>query len=113
MPNVEIAEPAPLPHPPPWIPPDFTRNQGYLDSAPVGIEARFSWTIPGGNGSGVTIYDVEYNWLQTHDDLSKASGVVILLIPETQITHLVLRNWVVLLLVTGSIESMALPSLAE
>lgn len=56
VPNVEIAAPAPLPQPLPWIPPDFTRKQGYLDPAPSGIEARFSWTIPGGNGHGVTIY---------------------------------------------------------
>lgn len=76
--TVEIAAPAPLPQPPPWIPPDFTRKQGYLDPALGGVEARFSWTIPGGNGSGVTIYDVEYNWLQTHDDLSKACGVAVL-----------------------------------
>jgi len=79
--NVAIASPAPLPQPPPWIPPDFTRKQGYLDPAPGGIEARFSWTVPGGNGSGVTIYDIEYNWLQTHDDLSKAGGVILLLEP--------------------------------
>ena len=79
--NVEIASPAPLPQPPPWIPPDFTRKQGYLDPAPGGIEARFSWTIPGGNGHGVTIYDVEYNWLHTHDDLSTAGGVTLLLNP--------------------------------
>jgi serine protease len=76
--NVEIAAPAPLPHPPPWIPPDFTRKQGYLDPALGGIDARFSWTIPGGKGDGVTIYDVEYNWLQTHDDLSKVGGLAML-----------------------------------
>ena len=79
VPNVEIATSAPLPQPPPWIPPDFTRKQGYLDPAPGGIEARFSWTIPGGNGNGVTIYNVEYNWLQTHDDLSRAGAVILLL----------------------------------
>jgi serine protease len=79
--NVEIAAPAPLPQPPPWIPPDFTRKQGYLDPAPGGIEARFSWTVPGGNGHGVTIYDIEYNWLHTHDDLSRAGGVILLLEP--------------------------------
>ncbi|MBC7840424.1 MAG: S8 family serine peptidase, partial [Nitrospiraceae bacterium] len=81
MPNIEIATSAPLPQPPPWIPPDFTRKQGYLDPAPGGIEARFSWTIPGGNGSGVTIYDIEYNWLQTHDDLSRAGAFILLLDP--------------------------------
>ena len=81
VPNVAIAAPAPLPQPPPWIPPDFTRKQGYLDPAPGGIEARFSWTVPGGNGHGVTIYDVEYNWLRTHDDLSRAGAVTLLLNP--------------------------------
>jgi hypothetical protein len=79
--NIEVAAFAPLPQPPPWIPPDFTRKQGYLDPAPGGIAARFSWTIPGGNGQGVTIYDVEYNWLHTHDDLSTAGGVTLLLNP--------------------------------
>ena len=79
--NVEVAAFAPLPQPPPWIPPDFTRKQGYLDPAPGGIEARFSWTVPGGNGQGVTIYDIEYNWLQTHDDLSRAGSVTMLLDP--------------------------------
>jgi len=82
LPSVEIAEPAPLPQPPPHITPDFTGNQGYLDPAPGGIEARFSWTIPGGNGSGVTIYDVEYSWHQTHEDLSKARGIPLLLNPS-------------------------------
>jgi serine protease len=86
VPSVEIAEPAPLPQPPPHLTPDFTGNQGYLDPAPGGIEARFSWTIPGGNGSGVTIYDVEYSWHQTHEDLSKAHGIPLLLNPGESAT---------------------------
>jgi hypothetical protein len=81
LPHVEIAEPAPLPAPPPAITPDFTANQGYLDAAPGGIDARYAWTIPGGSGSGVTIYDVEYSWNQTHEDLSTANGVPLLLNP--------------------------------
>ena len=80
-PNIEVATSAPLPQPPPWIPPDFTLKQGYLDPAPGGIEARVSWTVPGGSGSGVTIYDIEYNWLQTHDDLSATGSVNMLLNP--------------------------------
>jgi len=79
--NVEIVEPAPLPAPPPAITPNFTANQGYLDAAPGGIDARYSWTIPGGSGSGVKIYDVEYSWHQTHEDLSKANGIPLLLEP--------------------------------
>jgi serine protease len=77
--SVDIAEPAPLPAPPPATTPDFTGNQGYLGPATAGIDAIFSATIPGGNGSGIKIYDVEYSWNQTHEDLSKANGVLLLL----------------------------------
>jgi subtilisin family serine protease len=77
--SVEIAEPAPLPAPPPAITPNFSGDQGYLNAAPEGIDARYAWTFPGGNGKGVKIYDIEYNWLQTHEDLSKANGVSLLL----------------------------------
>lgn len=79
--SVEIAEPAPLPAPPPAITPNFSENQGYLNAAPGGIEARYAWTLPGGNGQGVKIYDIEYNWLQSHEDLSKANGATLLLPP--------------------------------
>lgn len=81
LPSVEIAEPAPLPQPMPMTTPDLSGSQGYLDVAPGGIEARFSFTIPGGNGSRVTIYDIEYSWHQTHEDLSKAHGISLLLNP--------------------------------
>jgi subtilisin family serine protease len=79
VPNVEVVEAAPLPAPPPVITPDFQGNQGYLDISPGGIDALFSSTIPGGNGSGVKIYDVEYSWNQNHEDLSKANGIPLLL----------------------------------
>lgn len=81
LPGVEIVEPAPLPAPPPALTPDFTTNQGYLDPAPDGIDAHNAWTILGGNGSGVKIYDVEYSWNQTHEDLSKANGILLQLDP--------------------------------
>lgn len=81
LPGIEIAEPAPLPQVPPAITPDFTASQGYLDAAPGGIDARFSWTLPNGNGTGITIYDVEYSWNQSHEDLSKIHGISLLLNP--------------------------------
>lgn len=80
--SIELVEPAPLPTPPPQVvTPDFTGRQGYLDAATGGIDARYSWSLPGGNGNGITIYDVEYNWLQTHEDLIKAKDVTLLLDP--------------------------------
>jgi hypothetical protein len=81
--SVETAEPAPLAAPPPATTrttPNFTPLQGYLGPAPDGIDAIFSATIPGGNGNRIKLYDVEYNtWNQTHEDLSKANGVPLLL----------------------------------
>ena len=79
LPSVEIAELAPLPQQPQPTTPDFSANQGYLFAAPGGIDALFSWTISGGSGSGITIYDVEYSWNQTHEDLAKAHGLQLLL----------------------------------
>jgi hypothetical protein len=56
--------------------PDFTANQGYLDRAPDGIDARFAWTLPGGRGGGVNIIDCEWNWRFTHEDLRQNKGGV-------------------------------------
>ena len=78
LPIVETAEPAPLPAPHPAVTPDFTANQGYLDAAPGGIGAEFAWTFPGGNGSGIKIYDVEYSWNRNHEDLAVTHGASLL-----------------------------------
>jgi len=103
LPFVETAELAPSPAPPPQATPDYTSKQGYLDryryfeygvpleylppgygeqwATATGIDARYAWTVPGGNGAGVRIYDVEYSWNQNHEDLSKAKGLPLLLDP--------------------------------
>ena len=79
--NVDVVEPVPLPSPPPATTPNFSGDQDYLNPATDGIDAEYAWTFPGGNGSGITIYDVEYNWNQNHEDLDAASGVALLLNP--------------------------------
>ncbi|MFL6276057.1 MAG: S8 family serine peptidase [Blastocatellia bacterium] len=48
--------------------------QGYLDPAPLGIDARYAWTLPGGRGENVRICDIEYNWNLTHNDLIGATA---------------------------------------
>jgi Subtilase family len=53
----------------PPITQDLTANQGYLNAAPQGVDARYSWTIPGGGGAGVRIIDVEGGWNFNHEDL--------------------------------------------
>ncbi len=79
--SVALVEPAPLPSPPPAVTPDFTEHQGYLRPAPDGIAARSAWTLAGGNGGSVKIYDVEYSWHQTHEDLRKIHDLALLLDP--------------------------------
>ncbi|MGZ3423880.1 MAG: DUF7452 domain-containing protein [Polyangiales bacterium] len=53
------------------IPPstmNFDARQTFLDAAPTGVDARFAWTVPGGNGAGIKIIDVEAGWLLEHED---------------------------------------------
>jgi serine protease len=49
--------------------PVYTGNQGYLNAAPGGIDARYGWTVAGGTGTGVRIIDVETGWNRTHEDM--------------------------------------------
>jgi serine protease len=67
------------PGPPPVNPADDPRsvNQGYLDAAPNGIDARFAWGIAGGDGAGVGFVDMEQGWNLNHEDLS-AAGITII-----------------------------------
>ncbi|MCB9763027.1 MAG: N-acetylmuramoyl-L-alanine amidase [Alphaproteobacteria bacterium] len=48
-------------------------NQGYLNAAPVGIDARHAWTLPNGKGQGVTFVDLERGWTLNHEDLTGAN----------------------------------------
>ncbi|AMR05832.1 S8 family peptidase [Bacillus thuringiensis] len=44
-------------------------RQGYLEPAPLGINAPYAWSIKGGDGKGTTFVDMEYGWLFNHEDL--------------------------------------------
>jgi hypothetical protein len=74
LPIVEFAEPGPRPAPPPVdIPPttpNFSGNQGYKNAPPQGIGALNPAAVPGGDGSGIRVVDVEYSWQLDHEDLS-------------------------------------------
>jgi hypothetical protein len=73
-PLVEIAYPAPVPVYPAAdiapVTPSYVANQGYLNAAPYGIDARFAWTRPGGDGFLRKFIDVECAWQYTHEDLN-------------------------------------------
>ena len=51
----------------------FSASQGYLRSAPEGIDAQWAWTQAGGDGSGVGFADVEEGWNVNHEDLAASS----------------------------------------
>lgn len=75
--SIEIAyvEPSPVPAgdiAPPT--PDYISSQLYLNQAPDGIDALYANTLPGGDGTGITIVDIEGNWQRTHEDLDKAAS---------------------------------------
>ncbi|WKX74786.1 S8 family serine peptidase [Zobellia laminariae] len=54
----------------PPITQNLTNNQGYLNAAPQGVDARYAWTLPTyGRGNGVRIIDIEGGWNFNHEDL--------------------------------------------
>jgi len=64
---------------PPVNPKDDPRsgNQGYLNAAPDGIDARYAWDLSGGDGSGVDFVDLEQGWTLDHEDLVDAGITLI------------------------------------
>ncbi|MES0175385.1 S8 family peptidase [Mesorhizobium sp. M0006] len=57
--------------------PDFSTRQNYLDAAPGGVDARYSWTQAGGRGAGIKIVDIEGEWQLEHEDLqANSSGLI-------------------------------------
>ena len=77
LPEIEIAYVSGGPTPPPVSPADDPRNanQDYLDAAPRGIDARWSWGLV--DGSGIGFVDLEQGWTLNHEDLN-AAGITII-----------------------------------
>ena len=55
----------------------FAAQQGYLDAAPDGIDARWAWTQLNGEGAGVGFIDLEQGWIPTHEDLAAAGPTLV------------------------------------
>ncbi|MCU4986417.1 S8 family serine peptidase [Bacillus cereus] len=75
----------PMPDVAPSATPDFSIRQGYLDAAPVGVDAKHAWRFPGGKGNGVKIVDIEGAWKFSHEDLRENQGGVIGGTPSSEI----------------------------
>ncbi|MDJ0630686.1 MAG: S8 family serine peptidase [Rhodobacter sp.] len=52
--------------------PNFFNYQGYLADGPSGLGFIGAWALPGGDGSGVTIIDVEGGWRSSHLELTES-----------------------------------------
>jgi serine protease len=72
---IEIAHPAPICEPAairgdilPLPTPDFTGQQDYLYSTPVGLDAPSAWATAGGRGDNMKFIDVELGWVLNHED---------------------------------------------
>lgn len=49
---------------------DLRKYQGYLEAASRGgIGARYAWKLPGGDGRGITVVDLEWGGHDGHEDL--------------------------------------------
>lgn len=55
----------------------YNGTQDYLDAAPDGIDARWAWTQPSGEGAGISFVDLEQGWFLTHEDFAgKSPGLL-------------------------------------
>lgn len=55
----------------------FVNLQSYLQAAPTGISSTAAKAYAGGNGSNVRIFDVEYSWNTSHEDVTKARTALV------------------------------------
>jgi hypothetical protein len=69
------------------ITPSWETSEDYIEAAPGGVGARAAWTLPGGDGTGIQIIDIEFGWQLTHEDLSKGATAVIIGVNSSDNDH--------------------------
>jgi len=67
--------------------PDFSAKQFYLDPAPSGLDAKYAWTKPGGDGTGINFCDIELGLNKTHEDIIHGNITDISVWPSTKDDH--------------------------
>ena len=55
----------------------YNAGQNYQDAAPAGIDARWAWTQPDGEGAGVGFVDLEQGWFLDHEDFAGKSPALL------------------------------------
>jgi Subtilase family/FG-GAP-like repeat len=103
-----INDAAPSPNDAPPATPNFIANQIYRNQTPVGVDATFASTLPGGDGTGVKIIDCEWAWRFTHEDLLQNQGGVVAGTSGTDTNH----GTAVLGVISGDANSIGVTGLA-
>lgn len=67
--------------------PDLSGSQFYLNPAPDGVDAKYAWTKPGGDGLGINFCDVELGLNKTHEDIAFGNVTDISVFPSTTDDH--------------------------
>ena len=60
-----------------WANNPRSANQGYQTAAPVGIDSRYAWNVPGSDGTNTGFVDLEQGWNLHHEDLVDAKVTLI------------------------------------
>jgi len=55
----------------------YESMQHYLEPSPVGIDAKYAWTQPGGAGSFITVVDIVRAWNFVYNEILKNNGGVL------------------------------------
>ena len=55
----------------------YNGTQDYLDAAPEGIDARWAWNQPAGEGAGIGFVDLEQGWFPGHEDYASKSPSIV------------------------------------
>lgn len=54
---------------------DLRELQDYLFPSPIGVDATFAWTMPGGRGGNVRVVDIEWGWTTKHNELENLISI--------------------------------------
>ncbi|MCK4573539.1 MAG: S8 family serine peptidase [candidate division Zixibacteria bacterium] len=57
---------------------NWEEDQNYLQAAPSGVNAYYGWQFPGGKGQDILVIDIEYAWLEAHEDVRGSSAPFLL-----------------------------------
>jgi hypothetical protein len=72
---------------PPSRTPDYTGRQVHLGPAPGGINVLAAWNVAGGDGNGVAVIDIEWNWEVQHEDHARRLKGVLFGTPSRHTNH--------------------------